>query len=387
MKVSVLQEDLHMGLSIAGRAIVSKSTLPVLANILLTADGDWLKLSATNLEIGIICWVGAKVEEPGQVTIPGKLLADWVAALSPNRVDMVLAEETQTLGLACDRYETHIKGIQAEEFPVMPEPEQSGGIELECDLLKSMINQTAFSAGTDQSRLTLTGVLIQFGEGQLTMASADGFRLSVRQQNSLPADTEGQVIVPARSLVEVQRVCGQFEGERVKLFLEPSGKRVRFQFEDVLIFSNVIEGKFPEWNKIIPAKHMTRTTVETPGLLKSVRISRLFAVGSANLLHLQMQPGDSDQMKTGLLTVSAVDAELGNNTAVLDAIIDGEPCMISLNCKYMIEVLSVIDTPQVAIETCNSASPAVLKPVGDSAFTHVIMPMHQAGSKTEKTEL
>ena len=180
MKVSCLQENLSKGLSVVGRAVSPRSTLPVLGNVLLATDNGRLKLSATNLEVGINCWIGAKVEEEGATTVPARTFIDLVNALPPERVDMELVERTQTLNLHAGRSEANIKGIDAQEFPLVPVPEGEGGILVEPDELRTAIAQVALAAATDESRPILTGVLTKFEEAQLTLAAADGFRLSVR---------------------------------------------------------------------------------------------------------------------------------------------------------------------------------------------------------------
>ena len=164
MKVSCLQENLAKGLGIVGRAVSPRSTLPVLGNILLATDAGRLKLSATNLEVGINCWIGAKVEEDGATTVPARTLVDLVNALPPERVDMELVVRTQTLNLRAGRSESNIKGIDAQEFPIVPAPEGEGGIPIEPDVLRTAIQQVAFAAATDESRPILTGVLAKFEE-------------------------------------------------------------------------------------------------------------------------------------------------------------------------------------------------------------------------------
>jgi len=181
MKVSCLQENFAKGLHIVGRAVASRSTLPVLSNVMLTTEGDQLKLSATNLEIGINCWVGAKIEEEGSITVPARLLGEFVNSLPPERIDMTLDEETKTLNLRCARFESNIKGIDSQEFPPVPTASTDDtAIKLEPESLRTVIDQVVFAAATDESRPILTGVLVQFNENDLTMAAADGFRLSVK---------------------------------------------------------------------------------------------------------------------------------------------------------------------------------------------------------------
>ena len=399
MKVSCLQENLAKGLSIVGRAVASRSTLPVLSNVMLATDNGRLKLSATNLEIGINCWVGAKVEEEGATTVPARLLTDFVNSLPPERIDMELSVRTQTLNARCARFEANIKGIDAQEFPIIPTaddgerasqkeagqapqitagqaPQKEAGqvIRLEPEALRQMIDQVVLAAATDESRPTLTGVLAHFEGNRLTMAAADGFRLSVRGVPlSQPADEIVDVIIPARALAELARISADQE-DQVEVVITPARNQVLFHLRDVDLVSQLIEGRFPDYRQIIPSSSTTRTVLDTSGFLKAARVSHLFARDSANIVRLEIVPGD--ELMPGHLTLAAISAELGDNVGQLDAMVEGAAIEIAFNAKFLIEVLSVIDTAQVALETTASSSPGVLRPVGDDDFLHVIMPMH-----------
>jgi DNA polymerase-3 subunit beta len=376
MKVSCLQENLAKGLSIVGRAVASRSTLPVLSNVLLATDNGQLKLSATNLEICINCWVGAKVEADGAVTVPARLLGDFVNSLPPERIDLELDEETQTLNLKCARFESNIKGIDAHEFPVVPSAaDDETGIKLEPETLRTMIDQVVLAAATDESRPILTGVLVQFEEDKLTMAAADGFRLSVKVAplGQSPGETT-EVIIPARALMELSRISTDQE-QPIQLIITPARKQILFHLENIDLVSQLIEGKFPDYNQIIPKGHATRSVLETSSFLKAARVSHLFARDSANIIKLEVVPA-GDELMNGRITLVATSAELGDNVADIDASIEGDPLEIAFNAKYLIDVLSVIDSPQVVLETTAASSPGVIRPIGDDQFTHVIMPMH-----------
>jgi DNA polymerase-3 subunit beta len=375
VKVSCLQENLAKGLSIVGRAVASRSTLPVLSNVMLATDNGRLKLSTTNLELGINCWVGAKVETEGATTVPARLLTDFINSLPPEPIDMELAVRTQTLNARCARFEANIKGIDAQEFPIIPTTEDAEhAIRLEPEDLRQMIDQVVFAAATDESRPILTGVLARFEEDRLTMAAADGFRLSVRGAPLGQAvDETIEIIIPARALGELARISADQE-EWVEVFITPARNQILFHLQDVDLVSQLIEGKFPNYQQIIPTSHSTRTVLDTSGFLKAARVSHLFARDSANIVRVEIEPGD--ELMPGHLTLAATSAELGDNVGQLDATIEGDAMEIAFNAKYLIEVLSVVDAAQVALETSSSASPGVLRPVGDEDFVHVIMPMH-----------
>jgi len=389
MKVSCLQENLAKGLSIVGRAVASRSTLPVLSNVLLATDNGQLKLSANNFELGINCWVGAKVEQEGAITVPARLLAEFVNSLPPERINMQLEEDTQTLNLICSRFESNIKGIDAQEFPaVATATEEDVSIKLDPESLRTTIKQVVFAAATDESRPVFTGVLLKFDDDMLTMVAADGFRLSVKaaQLGQNVADTLEDVgltgngaaspslIIPARALMELSRITADQE-QPIELIITPSRRQILFHMQDIELVSQLIEGDFPDYHRIIPKGHTTRSVLDTSNFLKAVRISHLFARDAANIVRLEISPS-GDELMNGRITLVATSAELGDNVADLDASIEGDSVEIAFNAKYLIDVLSIIDSPQFALETSTSSSPGVFRSIGDENFTHVIMPMH-----------
>lgn len=374
MKVSCLQENLAKGLSIVGRAVATRSTLPVLSNVMLATDGSRLKLSATNLEIGIVCWIGAKVEEEGSITVPARLLTDFVNSLPPERIDMELTVRTQTLNLKCARFEANIKGIDAQEFPLIPTAGEDSKISLDPSMLRQMIDQVVFAAATDESRPILTGVLAKFQGEQLTLAAADGFRLSVRTAHlPEPVSEPVTVIVPARALAELSRISGEQE-QPIEVTITPSRNQALFHMSNIDLVSQLIEGNFPDYNQIIPKSYSTRTVVSTSDFLKAAKTANIFARDAANIVRLEIVPGG--ELAPGRVTMTATSAEVGDNVGEFDAVIEGEEMEIAFNAKYLIDVLSVVDAAQVVLETTTASSPGVIRPVGSEDFTHVIMPMH-----------
>jgi len=376
MKFSCLQENLAKGLAIVGRAVATRSTLPVLSNILMATDEGRLKLSATNLEIGINCWIGAKVAEDGATTVPARLLTDFVTSLPPERIDGQLITRTQTLNLKCTHYEANIKGIDAQEFPLLMALSEDTGIDLDPITLRRMINQVAFAAAIDESRPVLTGVLAEISGTSLTMAAADGFRLSVRS-TELPGEppASASVIIPAKALQELARVSAE-QDEPIRMTIAPNRGQVFFRMTDIDLISQLIEGTFPDYKQIIPTSYTTHSVADTGELLNAVKIASFFARESANIIRFRIAPGD--QGMGGRLTIMATSSELGDNVSEVDSAVEGEPIEIAFNARYLMDVLSVLSAQQVALQTSSPSSPGVLKPVGDESFVHVLMPMHIA---------
>lgn len=377
MKVSCLQENLAKGLSIVGRAVASRSTLPILSNVLLASDGkDRLKLSASNMEVGINCWIGAKVEEEGATTIPARLLTDFVNSLPPERIDLTLKEDTQMLNLRCARFEANINGIEAQEFPPVASLDAGDEIiRIEPDTLRQMITQVTFAAAHDESRPILTGIRAEFKHESLTMTGTDGYRLSLKTiPLTHPIDEEFDIVIPARALSELARILGD-QDEPVQIVVTANRNQILFHLNDVDLVSQLLEGSFPDVTQIIPKECNTRAVLDTSNFLKAARVSHLFARDAANIVKIDITPGDGG-LVSGNLMISATSQELGDNISEIDASVDGDSVEIAFNAKYLIDILNVMDSAQVVLDMVASASPGVLRPIGDESFTHVIMPMH-----------
>ncbi len=376
MKITCKQQDLSRGLSAVSHAVSSRSTLPILSNILLATDQGRLKLAATNLEIGINCWVDAQIHEEGTTTVPAKLLTDFVSSLPQAPVDISVAEDTNILNIESSGSIAHIKGMDASEFPLIPSAE--GGeppVLLDAVLLKEMIAEVAFAAADDDSRPVFTGVLVQVGEEKITFAAADAFRLAVRVA-PLPGDghPRGDILVPARTLTELARILPA-EGP-VEMIVTPNRSQVLFHTPQLDLVSRLIDGTFPNFRQIIPKEHATRAVVETKQFAEAVKRAALFARDSSNITRIKINPGENDGLEPGALTVEATAEDLGDNTSTVNAAVDGPELQIIFNVKYLADVLAVIGTPEVALEANGATKPGVIKPVGANDYTYVIMPMH-----------
>lgn len=378
MKVTVLQENLARGLSIVSRAVSPRSTLPVLANILTATDEGRLRLSATNLELGITCWIGAKIQEEGSTTVPARTFVDLVSTLSDKNVEMDLNIRTQTLNLRCGASNTDLKCIDAQEFPPMPVADFSQGLQINVSDLKEMIHQVAFAASTDDARPILTGVLIKVKGQEITMAAADGFRLSVRKALlPTPVATPISAVVPARALSELARIASDGD-QQVSMVLPPGRGQVIFRLRDIELVSQLIEGVFPDYEQIIPQRCDTRAVLSTASFLKACKQAEIFAREGSHIARINITPGSD--IKPGAVEISGQSEETGFSQNVVDATIEGPALLIAFNVRFLREVLDVIKTPNVTVETTSETSPGVLRPIsapdGQGDFLHVIMPMH-----------
>jgi DNA polymerase-3 subunit beta len=374
MKVSVLQENLARGLNIVSRAVSPRSTLPVLSNVLVATDEGRLRLSATNLELGITCWIGAKIEEEGSTTVPARTFTELVGTLSDQQVEMSLSVRTQTLNVRSGTSNTDIKCIDSQEFPPMTVPDPGDGIPINVSDLKEMIHQVAFAASTDEARPILTGVLLTVDGDLLTMASADGFRLSVRKTSlASPISRPLLAVIPARALNELARITS--DGDQVvDMILPPDRGQVVFQMKDLQLVSQLIEGTFPDYKQIIPSSRDTRSVLSTSAFLKACKQAEIFAREGSHIARINITPGG--ELKPGLITITGESDETGSSQTDMDASIDGAPLLIAFNVRFLREVLEVIKAPEVALETTVNNAPGIIRPVGEDNFLHVIMPMH-----------
>ncbi|HEY7415699.1 MAG TPA: DNA polymerase III subunit beta [Ktedonobacteraceae bacterium] len=373
MKIICKQQDLNRGLSIVGHAVSSRSTLPILANILLATENGRLKLSATNLEIGINCWVDAEIQEDGSTTIPAKLITDLVNSLPQTSVEIAVGGDTHVANVKSQRSSAMIKGMDPSEFPLIPSAEGNElPIALDAAQLKEAIQEVAFAAADDDSRPVLTGVYVEVGSEKLTFAAADAFRLAVRVIE-LPGHDQSQdtILIPARTLEELARILPA-EGS-VEMIVTPNRSQVLFHTEQVDLVSRLIEGTFPNFRGIIPKEHTTRAVIETKEFAAAVKSVAPFARDSSNIARVKITGGEGSE--EGSITLEATTEDVGSNVSTINATVDGPEQQIIFNVKYLSDILNVISVPEVALEVSSASRPGVIKPVSQTEYTYIIMPM------------
>lgn len=378
MKISCLQENLSRGLSVVGRAVATRATLPVTQNVLLSADQGMLRLSATNLEIAMTTWIGAMVEEEGSVTVPARVLTDFVSSLGSDRIDITMEEGSRLLQIQSGRSQANINGTDATEFPPIPTVEDAVVARAEPSALRAAIARVAFAAATEESRPVLTGVEVKLQEGRFTMAAADGFRLAVHHGDlaqSIPE--EMSVIIPARTMNELSRLLGDLN-EPVDIMLTPQKGQVMFRLQGgdtVELVSQLLQGTFPNYDQLIPQGYTTRAILDSQATLRATRTAAIFARDGSNIIRMHVIPNEEEQ-SGGRLLISARSEEIGEDQDEVDvAELEGEEGKIAFNSRYLLDVLSVMDRGQVAIETTTSSSPGVFKPTDSDDYVHVVMPM------------
>ena len=368
MKLSVMQENLARGLQVVSRAVSTRSTLPVLNNVLLRTEDAGLKLTATNLEIGITYWVPGKIDTGGALTVPARLFADIVAGLPANeRVDLEL-QPGETLNITAGRFTTRVKGIDAEEFPAIPTSGERPTTRIPQNALREGLGEVTFAAATDEARPILTGVLARFEGDKLTLAAADNYRIAVKTITILDAVEETSVVIPARSLHELSRILADTD-DPVELMLSHSRNQILFHLEGIDLVSRLIDGQFPNYQQVLPKGFTTRATVDREQLLQAVRLASLIASSSANIVKLHVGKDAEIGIK-----VSAA-ADIGDNQSEVEATVEGDGTTIAFNSRYLLDVLNNVDADQFALELNGPLSPGVFRPVSDGAYVHVVMPV------------
>jgi DNA polymerase-3 subunit beta len=382
MKLECLQENLAEGLSVVGRVVPTKSTLPVLSNVLLsTRDGE-LQLTANNLELSVAHRVPTMgIADEGEITLPARLLSDYVALLDHGqKVELELNPKTHKVHLVCGRYEANIAGIDAEDFP--PVPQVSGGpsFTIPSPTFKETIGGVVFAAAPDDTRPVLAGALLKMGGSVLTLAAADGFRLAVRKVELPSGGPELTMIVPAKTLIEVARLLSDDEDDQVSINTTPNGNQVYFAFGKTEVTSRLIEGQFPDYERIIPADSKTSVRLSTTDFLRATRAAAVFARDNSNIVRLECSPAEEGALSgNGSVLVKSTSAEMGDNEGTLDASVDGDDTQIAFNGRYLRDALEAIDTPEVVLRITGPSSPGLIEPASEqNGYRHVIMPMHVA---------
>lgn len=370
MKISLLQENLNTALSHVSRFVSSKTQLPILNNILLSTDNGRLRLSATNLELGINYWIGAKIEEEGSITVPAKEITEFVSYLPAGKVDLNL-NQNNLLTLTSPKAESSFTTSLPADYPTIPSINPDTSFELDLSILSQAISQIAYSAALDDTRPVLTSILCQFTPESLKLVATDGFRLSLKEIKlvnpiKLKSGVESLTFfIPAKSLIEVTRLAKNTK--TIRIGLTSDEHQVVFVLEDLEIVSRLIEGDYPDYKRIIPDSYTTKIFVNREELLQSIKIASVFARESANVVRFSI--------KNNLLELTANAPQIGQNKASVEAKIEGDPLEIAFNFKFVSDFLNNSKGQEVIIELNESLSPGFFHDQSEPHLTHIIMPV------------
>jgi len=364
MKFTCLQKDFKNALNLVNRAISGRSTLPVLNNVLIEVSKEKVKLSTTNLEVAITHWLEADVKSEGKLTVPVKLLSQYIALLNDEKVEVELLEG-DTISLKSDSSNTKIKGISAEEFPLIPKLE--GGQELSIDsaTLQEAIRQTSFAAALDDTRPVLAGVYLWAQSNALILVATDSYRLAEKRLE-VKSKEELKVIIPIKTIAELGRILGQYHED---LKIKVTSNQIMFEFANLQLISRLIDGQYPPYEQIIPSTSQSKLTVKTETLTQVLKRVNLFAEENGHSVKFKLKTG------AGLEVVADTD-QVGNETAVIkDAYLEGQELEIAFNALYLLEALANIGTEEVRLEFNTETSPGLVRPVGKTDYLHIVMPL------------
>lgn len=369
MRISCTQPNLQKGLSIVSRAITTRGSLAILANVFMATEKGRLKLITTDLEIAISTYIGAKVDEDGSITVPAKLLTEFVSANTDPTIELKTQEHT--LQAKSSRFEANIKGLAPEEFPLVPEVKKEKKFSLPALQFKDAIQKVVFAAANDETRPVLTGVLVTVESDTLTLAATDSYRLAEKKVN-LPKKSESLItaIVPARTIAEVARIID----ETIDMIEVVVGEnQIQFSIGATQLVSRLIEGKFPDYQQIIPQKTVTKAHLNTLELSNSIKMASFFAKDVAN--NIKVKTNNSDNLE-----VIAVSPQIGDNHSKVKAKIEGESLEVAFNAKFLNDGLQVMATQEVLIELSGPLSPGVIKPAfsktdSKNHYLYIVMPL------------
>ena len=366
MKFYCSQKGLEHAVGIVNRAIGSNNTLPVLNNILVKAEGKRVYFSSTNLEIAINCSIEADVRGEGSITVPAKLLSNYVALVTDEKVEVSVLEGN-TLAVSSTTSNTKIKCISSDEFPLIPEVEKGVEVFIKTEDFHRSINETVFAASLNLSRPVLSGVLFLAKGDEVKLVATDSYRLAEKKLSSTEkVKEEVSCIIPARTVSELSKIITRSEEEKVKINI--SNNQILFSVNGVELISRLIEGRFPDYQKIIPTGAPTTSTVSVEDLSLVLKRVSLFARENNNNINISVT-------NDGKMSVSSEETKVGEEKAEVPIDIEGENKKIALNAQYLIDVLAHTSNDKVLFQIIDKVSPAIIRPAGKEDYVYIIMPL------------
>lgn len=361
MKLQVTQENLAKALGSVSRVASSRGTLPILSNVLLkTVDGR-LSIAATNLDIAINHYIGSKVADEGAITVPARLMQDFVSSLPNGIIELKLDENK--LHISAEKYQSVINGVSAEDYPVMTAIAEGQSWSLPGKLLKHALQQVIIAASSDEARPVLTGVYWHTFEGQLYMVATDSYRLAEKVLTKTKNDVK--LLIPASALQDLLRIIGDYEEE---VIVTHDDQQVLFKVGDIELVARLIEGNYPDYRKLIPSAFNSKATLKRTDFVNITKVSSLFARESAGSVTINLDEKDQQ------VSIRSIASQLGENTASANAAVSSEGT-ITLNSRYVLDALHALSGEEVAFSFNGKLEPCVMNDPKDSDYTHVIMPL------------
>lgn len=363
MKVVCARKDLFEGVQIAARAVSARTSLPILGHLLITADEDRIKIAATDLEIGMECVVEANVQEPGSMTVPARVFSEVLASLPETDVALWI-DDTNTVNIKCATSDFSILGLPPEEFPMLPEVREEVSFVIEREALREGIRRTSFAIGIDESRAILTGILMQVTEAGLKLVATDTHRLCVLDCPLVESRGAVNAVVPGRAMNELPRVVPEGEGT---VSVGISSSQIKFKVGDTVLISRLIEGQFPNFEKVIPTEHTKSLIIPTEQFEQSLKRVAIVARENSNRAVVETQDGK--------LVITAESGSVGKAHEEVEIVKEGEDIKMAFSARYLLDALAVIDTEAIEMELTGELNQALMRPQGQEEYLYVVMPM------------
>jgi DNA polymerase-3 subunit beta len=361
MKLQVTQENLSRALNSVARVASSRGTLPILANVLIKTSKNRLSLAATNLDIAITHYIGGKVSEEGSITVPARLMQDFVSSLPGGIINLEL-EDTK-LHVSTDQYKSVVNGIIADDFPVMPALNDGKNLEIKGPEFKKALQQIVFAASSDETRPVLTGVLLHNNNGNLFMAATDSYRLAEKNLGKIKEDVK--LLVPGSAMAELLRVIGD-DVETVQI--KSDDQQAQFKVGDVELVTRQVDGNYPDYQKLIPSNFAVTASLKKADLTNVTKVSSLFARESAGSVTIEI----SEEKQS--LSIRSIASQLGENTSTATANASGSGS-VTINSRYLLDALNVFSGDQIDLCFNGKLEPVLLREPGKSDYVHIVMPL------------
>jgi DNA polymerase-3 subunit beta len=359
MKLQVTQENLSKALGSVAKIANSRNTLPILSNVLLKTDNNRLSIAATNLDIAITHFVGSKIEKTGATTVPARLMQDFIGSL-PDSVLNLEADENK-LKINTDKYQSTINGMPAEDFPVMPAIKGDNLWKVDAKEFKKALSQVVFAASNDDARPVLTGVYFYSDNGGVAVVSTDSYRLAEKKIGKTKQNIN--FLVPASAAADLLRIISDQDSE---IAVTHDDQQVLFQVGDITLVARLIEGNYPDYKKLIPAKFETTAKLSRADFINIAKVSSLFARESAGSITINVADGR--------VSINSIASQVGENTATADAAVTGEG-EVTLNSRYLVDGLNAFSTEEVEFCFNGKLEPCILRGSEDPSYLHLIMPL------------
>jgi len=368
MKFVSLQENLKDALYVVGHIAGKNVNLPILNNVLISAEKNNISLTTTDLELGIICKIRGKIEQEGGYTVDSRILYDYISLLPNKKTEIELSGNE--IKINCEKYNTKIKGMNPEEYPVIPENLKENKYSLSASELKNALTQVVFATSSSETRIELTGVLMDFNEESLFLAATDSYRLAekkikIKNDNR----SEIKIIIPAKTIQELIRVLATIKNNDLEINIYASDNQVVFELENIELVSRLIEGQYPDYKQIIPSNIKTTALVNKQELVRAVKMASLFSKTGINDINFDIL--------NKKLIISSVSGQAGENITEMDVVSSGAENSVVVNYRYLLDCLNVVGAEYIDIGLVDSNTPCVIKPEKDNSYLYIIMPIKQ----------